>query len=118
MAGIQLTPPEPFNMKNPDDWPRWRRRFEQFRVASGLADGDKQKQITMLLYCLGEESESVLKSTKPTEEQLKEYDTVLKKFDEFFDVRKTSYTRELASTAETSYPARLQNSIDRFHREV
>ena len=29
----------------------------------------------MLLYCLGEESESVLKSTKPTEEQLKEYDT-------------------------------------------
>ena len=75
MAGIQLTPPEPFNMKNPDDWPRWRRRFEQFRVASGLADGDKQKQITMLLYCLGEESESVLKSTKPTEEQLKEYDT-------------------------------------------
>ena len=111
MAGIQLTPPEPFNMKNPDDWPRWRRRFEQFRVASGLADGDKQKQITMLLYCLGEESVSVLKSTKPTEEQLKEYDTVLKKFDEFFDVRKNVIYERARFNRETSYPARLQNSI-------
>ena len=88
MAGIQLTPPEPFNLKIPDDWPRWRRRFEQFRVASGLADGNKQKQITMLLYCLGEESESVLKSTSPTEDEMKDYEAVLKKFDEFFAIRK------------------------------
>ena len=33
MAQLQLQPPEPFNFRNPDDWPQWRRRFEQFCVA-------------------------------------------------------------------------------------
>ena len=89
MAGIQLSSPDLFNFKTPDDWPRWRRRFEQFRVASGLAaDGDAEKQITMLLYCLGEQSEAVFESTKPTEEERKDYTKVLEKFDAFFAVRK------------------------------
>ena len=36
IAHIQLYPPEPFNFRPPDDWCRWRCRFEQFRTASGL----------------------------------------------------------------------------------
>jgi len=30
-AQIRLQPPDPFDFKTPDYWPRWRRRFEQFR---------------------------------------------------------------------------------------
>ena len=46
MAQIRLQPPEPFNFKTPDDWPRWhKRRFQQFCVASGLADEGVAKQI-------------------------------------------------------------------------
>ena len=37
MAGIHFQPPEKFNFKQPDEWPRWSQRFEQFRVASGLS---------------------------------------------------------------------------------
>ena len=37
MANIRLEPPEPFDFKTPDEWEKWRRRFEQFRVASGLS---------------------------------------------------------------------------------
>ena len=48
MAGIQLKPPELFNFQNPDDWTRWRDRFEQFRVAFGLADEDAVQQIALL----------------------------------------------------------------------
>ena len=44
MATIQLQTPPPFNFKTTDDWPRWRRRFEQFRVASGLGEQSAAKQ--------------------------------------------------------------------------
>ena len=69
--------------KSPDEWSRWRRRFEQFRIASGLADSTADKQISTLLYCLGEDAESVLTSTNATEEDRKDYDKVLKLFDDF-----------------------------------
>ena len=88
MAEIRLQPPDPFNFKVPDDWPRWRRRFEQFRVASGLKEASASKQVNTLLYCLGEEAESVLKSTNITDDERKEYDTVLGKFDNFFQLRR------------------------------
>ena len=53
MNYIQLQPPEPFNFKTPDDWPRWKRRFEQFRIASGLSEESQLKQVSTFLYCLG-----------------------------------------------------------------
>ena len=62
--------------------------FEQFRVASGLAADDPLKQVNTLLYCIGEEKESVLTSTNTTEDERKVYQTVLDKFDSFFKVRR------------------------------
>lgn len=76
MAQLQLQPPEPFNFRHPDDWPRWRRRFEQFRVVSGLgASENEPQQISTLLYCLGEEAEAVLASTWISEDERKKYDS-------------------------------------------
>lgn len=77
MAQLHLRPPEPFNFKAPDSWTRWRQRFEQYRVASDLAEDSNAKQISTLLYYLGEEAESVLVSTKITEEERKTYAAVL-----------------------------------------
>ena len=45
------------------------------------------RQISTLLYCLGEEGDDVLSSTSITEEQRKKYDKVLAKFNENFKVR-------------------------------
>ena len=88
MAQIRLQPPDPFDFKTPDDWPRWRRRFEQFRSTSGLQEASAAKQVNTLLYCLGEEAESVLTSTNISEEERKDYAAVLAKFDGFFQVRR------------------------------
>ena len=88
MAQIRLQPPDPFNFHNPDDWSRWQRRFEQFRVASALTEDEQKKQVSTLLYCLGEEAEGVLASTNITAEQCEVYDTVVAKFDGFFKVRR------------------------------
>ena len=41
MASIRLDPPEPFDFAKPDNWPKWKKRFEQYRAASGL---DKESE--------------------------------------------------------------------------
>ena len=46
------------------------------------------KQVSTLLYCLGEQAEAVLTSTNATADERAVYATVLSKFDEFFKVRK------------------------------
>ena len=33
MASYQLQPPAPFTFKSPEEWPRWKHHFEQFRQA-------------------------------------------------------------------------------------
>jgi len=42
----------------------------------------------MLLYCIGEEGESILASTNATDEERKSYTAVVDKFDAFFKVRR------------------------------
>ena len=88
MASVPLQPPAKFNFSNPDEWPKWRRRFEQFRIASGMAGESEERQISTLLYCLGEEAEDVLTSTNISEADRGRYAQVLGKMDEFFKVRK------------------------------
>ena len=88
MASVPLQPPHQFNFRNPDDWPKWKRRFEQYRLASGLSGESDARQVSTLLYCLGEEAEDVLTSANASEEDRKKFDTVMEKLDGFFQVRK------------------------------
>ena len=88
MASYQLQPLAPFAFKCPDEWLRWKRRFEQFRQASGLNTDAAEKQISTLLYAMGEDAEETLLSTNPSAEERTDYQKVIKKFDAFFHVRR------------------------------
>ena len=85
---VSLQPPPTFCFDEPDEWPKWRRRFEQSRVASGLDKEDEVRQVSTLLYCLGEEADDILTLTNITEDNRKKYSEVLAKFDGHFKVRK------------------------------
>ena len=98
MASIQIQPPQPFDFSRPDEWSKCKSRFEQFRFASGQSASDDARQILsyiayiayirpLLLFIL-EEAEDVLKSTKIIGDEKKKYDSVLKSFDDFFQVRR------------------------------
>ncbi len=89
MASLsQLQPPTPFNFSKPEEWSKWKRRFEQYRFASGLADATGARQASTLLYCLGEGAEDVLDTTGISEEDRIKYEEVLAKFDAHFAVTK------------------------------
>ena len=86
-VNLQLQPPAPFNFKRPDDWLKWKKRFQQYRSASGLTGQPEASQIDTLLYCLGEEADDVLTSTGISDDEKKVYDQVVGKFDAYFKVR-------------------------------
>ena len=93
MASFCLQPPSPFDFKTPDEWPRWKQRFEQFRLASDLADESDDRQVSTLLYCMGEEAEDILASTNITEADWRKYGAVIKQYDDFFRFRRTSSSK-------------------------
>ena len=88
MASLPLQPPSSFNFQKPDEWPKWKRRFEQCRTASGLSKKPDDQQICTWFYCLGEEAEDVLTSTNIMAEERKVYSGVLKGLDNHFIVRR------------------------------
>ena len=60
---ISIAPPEKFDFKNPDEWPKWKHRFEQFLSDSSLDKEDEARQVNTLLYSLSDGAEDVLTST-------------------------------------------------------
>ncbi|EDO30914.1 predicted protein [Nematostella vectensis] len=60
MATYQITPPDKFEFGKPDGCPKWLKRFERFRIASGLDKKDAPSQINALIYTMGERAEDVL----------------------------------------------------------
>ena len=77
MASIHLEPPSSFPFETPDEWPKWKKRFEQFRLASGLSSEDETRQVSTLLYCMGENAEETLTSTEISDEERKVFMTVV-----------------------------------------
>ena len=69
MAASTLQTPALFPFNSPDEWPKWKKRFEQYRVASGLDKEGEERQVSTMLYCLGEEADDVLTSTNISRKQ-------------------------------------------------
>ena len=87
-ATYQVSQPEPFDFSNPEEWPKWLRRFERFRQASGLTEKLEKVQVNTLIYCMGDAADDILRSFKLTEANLKVYETVKEKFESHFVKRR------------------------------
>ena len=81
---VSLLPPERFDFDHPDTWPRWIKRFERYRVASGLSAKDEQVQISTLIYAMGEEAEDILASFGLNERDSGSFSAVQERFSRHF----------------------------------
>ena len=84
MAMFQWAPPEKFTFRTPQEWPKWIRRFERFRQASGLAGKGEESQVNALIYSMGTEADDILHSFHLSQEDAKKYNTVKEKFEAYF----------------------------------
>ena len=85
-----------FDFLQPAQWPKWKQRFEQFRVASGLIDQSEGRQISTLLYSMGPEAQDELETTGIDEGNRGVYDSVITiniSFDEYFGETSSSNGR-------------------------
>ena len=87
-ASYQVTPPEPFSFSKPEEWPKWSRRFERFRNASGLNDKPDPTQVNTLIYSMGDQADDILGSFGLSEEESSRYETVKAKFESYFVKKK------------------------------
>lgn len=87
-ATFTIQPPEAFDFSKPQDWERWVRRFERFRLASNLHLSSGANQVNTLIYCMGDEADDILRGQVLTEVARQEYKTVKETFDMYFVPRK------------------------------
>lgn len=78
-----IMPPGPFDFE-PSSWPTWIRRFEHFRMASGLKEKEGEYQVNSLIYTMGNQADDIFSSLQLSAEQLKAYEAVKTAFDGHF----------------------------------
>ena len=87
VANYQVPPPERFSFK-PENWPRWIRRFERFRKATGLDQKHGANQVNTLIYSMGEEADDIVISFGLDAEEMEQYELVKNKFESHFVVKR------------------------------
>ena len=86
---LNLQPPAPLSFSKSEEWPKWKRRFEQYHQASGLVENDERQQVSTLLYCLGEEAEEILDTTRISPQDRVKYHKVIDEFDRYIKAKES-----------------------------
>ena len=76
--------PNNFDFAKPSDWPQWRDRYKRYCIATKLNKEEGEIRVNDLVYTMGSNAEPVYSSFKLSEEQEKDYNLVIGKFDSYF----------------------------------
>jgi len=87
-TSFQISTPESFSFTNPELWPKWIRRFERYRLASGLSNKSAEVQVNALIYHMGDLADDILTSFGLSDDDKKKYDVVKAKFERHFIKRR------------------------------
>ena len=79
----QYRSPVPLNFQEPR-WTAWRSQFMTFRMVTKLHNEEEEVQVASLKYCMGPESEEIMKTFALSSSEEKKFNVVLKKIDEYF----------------------------------
>ncbi|KAK0136800.1 hypothetical protein N1851_027011 [Merluccius polli] len=87
-ATFNIQPPESFDFSRPQEWDKWIRRFERFRLASNLNSSSEDNQVNTLIYCMGDEADDILRGLTLSADQRRTYQGVRDGLQGFFVVKK------------------------------
>ncbi|UYV67950.1 hypothetical protein LAZ67_5002584, partial [Cordylochernes scorpioides] len=84
----QIQPPETFDFSTPNEWPKWRKRFERYLVVSGMKKKEEADKIDLFMYLMGDRADDIFRTFKfEKEREATKIDSVFKAFDSHFCVR-------------------------------
>ncbi|UYV63212.1 hypothetical protein LAZ67_2003458 [Cordylochernes scorpioides] len=81
---MQIAAPEGFNFGKPNEWPIWLKRFQRYRIASGLSEKSENEQVNALVYIMGDKAEEILILFNLSEAQNNDYKLVVSKLQNYF----------------------------------
>ncbi|UYV72531.1 K02A2.6-like [Cordylochernes scorpioides] len=88
-SAARIQPPETFDFSTPNEWPKWKKRFERYLVVSGMKKKEEADKIDLFMYLMGDRADDIFRTFKfEKEEEATKIDSVLKAFDSHFCVRK------------------------------
>ena len=86
---LPVKPPRSFDFAKHEEWPRWIKRFDRYRIVSGLHKRNEELQVNAFLYAMGGEAEDIMSSFAFAEAtDAMKYDVVKAKFDKYFAAKK------------------------------
>lgn len=56
----QIAPPGRFDFTNTSEWPRWMKRFEHYKIVSGLDKQPEEYQMNTFMYAAGDDAEDTV----------------------------------------------------------
>ena len=66
-----------------DAWPKWLRRFDRYRVASGLNSKSQTEQVSTLLYAMGDSANDILQTLR-LDKGTVSYEEIKKSLSDYF----------------------------------
>ena len=89
IANYQVPPPEKFSFKL-EDWTRWIRRFERFRIAKKISGSKKSGEngVNTLVYSIDEEQNDIMVSFGLKADDAKQYELFKNRFESHFIVKR------------------------------
>ena len=110
---LQLPLPKPFDGR-PENWQKWRQRFERYRTGTALEEG---KLVSTFLYSMGNVADDILATLTGVDESTTAYVDLLAAFDAHFGGRKNTifarvkFNRRVQRVGET-----VDNFIQDLHK--
>ncbi|KAK0135441.1 hypothetical protein N1851_028708 [Merluccius polli] len=98
VAAPQLAPPGKFDFTNANEWPRWLKRFERYRIVSGLNKQSQEFQVNAFMYAAGDNAEDILNVLPLTDAQKSCTRRWRQPSPHTASANETSYMKEHAST--------------------
>jgi len=95
-----------------DAWPKWLRRFDRYRVASGLDNKPRTEQVSTLLYAMGDSADDILQ-TLQLDEGTVSYEEIKKSLNDHFAERRNTIVERARFNKRSQKPG---ESIDAFTR--
>ena len=112
MSTAQLNTPEPFNFAKPENWIKWRLNFEHYGQVSNLIERSGEMQVSTIIYSMSVQAENVLVAFGLTEDELKDYNIVLAKFDHYLFKKMKCHIRE--SVVQSTNIQAKREPVDNF----
>ena len=99
-----------------ESWPKWVRRFQRYRFASGLCNKSDREQVCTLLYAMGDSADDILTTLSVKEDEVT-FDELIIELEAYFGVRKNTLVERAKFNRRRQMPGEsVETFIQELHR--